>query len=684
MLMRPKQRHGIRQNKTNVGQNSGTRGLSIKTRLIIICILFGITPLLIVNTISSSISRTTLRDTSKQLTADMVTQTRSSINYFIEDIEKNITKFIVNDLNSTDSNILTIYEAGKNNKTEKIKAVQKIVNRLIYASSMEKSIGDVALISNDGTVMGEIPLVREELLAGYKDFEMKEDAIWQKGIGEKTSEIYFIRKVKNTMIGEDFGKLVCHVKIDSIISSMSEIKLLKGADVYIIDREGNMIYNKDSQKTEAEKEVLSLVSSKEEAGSDMKKGKLIAYSTAKNGWRIVAEIPEKSLTSQLDEVSLLIWFAVIAAGIVAGIVGFLVSKNFSMPIIKIMQLMKKAECGDLTVQAEGSRKDEIGMLYHSFNNMITNIRRLLEEAKTVVADTLGDGVTLKRSTQQSVEAFEQLALSIEDITEGSSSQADDAGQSSEAMMRLAESIQKVRGTTKEILEENKDAKEIIKEAADSVELLNTTMDSSIRISEKIKSSIMELNLLTRSIWDIMKLVDDISEQTNLLALNASIEAARAGDVGRGFAVVAHEVKNLAEQSKTSTGKVRKTLGTIELKTKDAVNLVKEANNIFTNQEQAVKKTYLAFNHIIGKLKGMDVELETVNHQVIDMEMLKEEMTGKINRIKLVTEDNASATQEVNALSEQQKAVIEQLFALSNKLTTTMDKLNLSIEAFRVE
>ena len=665
------------------GKESLNKKASIKTRLIIVCVLFAIVPLLIVNIISSSISRKTLRDTSKQLTADMVKQTRSSVDYFISDIEKNMTKFVVNDLNNNNINLLMNYEAGKSDQPKKIIAIQNIGQSLIYFGSMEKSTAGAAIIHNDGTVIGKLPPLTAEDLAVGKDIQMKGESLWQKGFASDGKGIYFIRKVKNTMIGEDFGTMVCMVKLDSIIKSIQEIKLLEGANVYIIDSTGKMIYNKDDTKELADAPILKVVNNQDEAGSNMENGKLVAYATATNGWKIVAEIPEKSLTAQLDRASTVIRLLVLAAGMIAVGGGVIVSKSFSTPIIKIMNLMKKAESGDLTVRTDEKRQDEIGMLGISFNNMIANIRKLLEETKIVIGSTLDDGKILKLSTEQSVETFDQLALSIEDITAGSSNQAEDVQKSSLTMNILSDSIQKVMLTTKNIFENNQGAKEMIQDATDSIELLNATMDSSIRVSHRIKSSITELSQLTQSIEEIMKFVDGISEQTNLLALNASIEAARAGAVGRGFAVVANEVRNLAEQSKKSTGNVRITLNTINSKTKEAVSLVKEANDIFANQEQAVKKTHSAFNNIIERLKGVDTELGHVSGQVTHMETLKDEMTDKINRIKLVTEDTASATEEVNALSEEQKAVVEQLSMLASKLTTTMDKLNISMKAFKV-
>jgi methyl-accepting chemotaxis protein len=67
----------------------------------------------------------------------------------------------------------------------------------------------------------------------------------------------------------------------------------------------------------------------------------------------------------------------------------------------------------------------------------------------------------------------------------------------------------------------------------------------------------------QAIGEIISTVNDLAEQTNLLALNAAIEAARAGEQGRGFAVVAGEVKNLAEQSKAGTARVRQILEQIQ-------------------------------------------------------------------------------------------------------------------------
>lgn len=69
----------------------------------------------------------------------------------------------------------------------------------------------------------------------------------------------------------------------------------------------------------------------------------------------------------------------------------------------------------------------------------------------------------------------------------------------------------------------------------------------------------EIQKNNEAIGDIIEDVDNIASQTNLLALNATIESARAGAAGKGFAVVAGEIKELANQSKSSAERINKTI-----------------------------------------------------------------------------------------------------------------------------
>ena len=54
-------------------------------------------------------------------------------------------------------------------------------------------------------------------------------------------------------------------------------------------------------------------------------------------------------------------------------------------------------------------------------------------------------------------------------------------------------------------------------------------------------------------------IENIAGTTDILALNAAIEAMRAGEAGKTFAVVAHEVKMLANSTKSATSEISRTI-----------------------------------------------------------------------------------------------------------------------------
>jgi methyl-accepting chemotaxis protein len=143
--------------------------------------------------------------------------------------------------------------------------------------------------------------------------------------------------------------------------------------------------------------------------------------------------------------------------------------------------------------------------------------------------------------------------------------------------------------------------------------------------ESIAETILMLSERTQQIGEIIDTVNALADQSKLLALNASIEAARAGEEGKGFAVVAMEVRQLAEQSREATSRVRDILSDIQKATNTAVMVTEEGS------------------------KGADAGMEQV------------EMAGiAIRELAQTLEEAAQAAMQIAASTHQQTNGMDQL------------------------
>lgn len=667
------------------GIKKGMIQLSIKKKLLMSYVICAIVPLVLINLYSSTQSKLTVEETSSELAIELVKQNSNNISFYTDNIEKIMTRIIINDLNAANNNLIYEYsrlaslDQDTATKLEKHNHIKKISTQLSYSAHLEESIDEIALVMNDGEIFFTGNTLTEEVVNEIATKELTDNVTWYTDIQGEVIKLYAVKEVANINTGKKVGKLVVKADYSALQEKIDSIKLFDGATVNLISQSAEVICSNSGQAMSSALEKYVQKADREE--SEKIHGTLMTYAQTSNGWLVVAEIPEQALTSRINHVVNIIWILIAVVAVVAIIIG----KNISGSIVKSVQhlkeLMKKAEQGDLTVLAEIKGKDEMSELGTSFNQMLKNITVLLKEAKHTTQNSLEISNILGSSSKSSIESFSQLALSMDSIAEGSNKQAEDIKNGVLVMENLSGSIQEVIEDTTKLISSNQGTRVLIEDANANIETLDQVVQSTQKVSDKMSKNIEELNVLTKSINEVMKLLDGISEQTNLLALNASIEAARAGALGRGFAVVADEVRNLATQSKASSTHVKQVLGKIEHKIMETSGLVIESNSMVGQQREAVKNTCSSLNQLIEGVKETNVGLEQINNKVGWMRQFKDEMTYKIEDIACVSEENAAVVEEVNALTEEQISIVEKFTELSQQLVTTINSLETNVESF---
>lgn len=124
---------------------------------------------------------------------------------------------------------------------------------------------------------------------------------------------------------------------------------------------------------------------------------------------------------------------------------------------------------------------------------------------------------------------------------------------------------------------------------------------------------------TRSVEDILSLIDSIAFQTNLLSLNATIEAAHAGESGKGFAVVADEVRHLALRSGSASKEIHALIGNARDRVDEGARLVRTAGEAMDEILGAVDHVTEVTSAIGESAQVQSAGIERVNAAVSHLE-----------------------------------------------------------------
>lgn len=476
-----------------------------------------------------------------------------------------------------------------------------------------------------------------------------------------------IAKAFKTIDGRE-GVISSDIQIDYLVDFVSSAKISEDSYAFLIDSAGNLITHLNEDFKPSKDHSTNV--------SDILEGKLdkIAQSeeleirnrrikdydgvdrffflgdVEESDWKVGVGV---SVDYAIGTVSNVIKYTLFAAIIVLAIsivLSLFFANSITKPIIAAVGIaghISNLNLLDNVDEKNLARKDEIGQMYRSFQNIIDKLRVFMKEMEgsihtnqEVYRNTLGELNHLTDLAEDTSATTEELSASMEETAAFTVSVNEAANDINMAIADFTEKVEHGAFTSNEI-SSNADTLSV-----KFIQAKNNTMDvyasNRVEIEKAIESSskVKEIDVLSQAILKI-------SEQTSLLSLNAAIEAARAGESGRGFAVVADEIRKLADDSNQTVVEIQNVTQDI---TKSVNQLVHNTTELIHFLENDIIKDYEMMVNAVLQYKD---DGSSLNNIILDLSATSQELsatvsqiTTSMNEISVTVEDSTLATTNI--------------------------------------
>jgi methyl-accepting chemotaxis protein len=257
---------------------------------------------------------------------------------------------------------------------------------------------------------------------------------------------------------------------------------------------------------------------------------------------------------------------------------------------------------------------------------------------------------------------------MREITMAANTTAESIEEQNTMTQAIQEAINETRSRSQKMVDVATESNASIQENLAVMEDLKAQSALIADTNNAVTESMTQLQHQTKEISNIIDIILKISSQTNLLALNASIESARAGEAGRGFAVVAEEIRQLAEQTKTSSEKIALIVSELNKNTDEVVSSVASSVEAAISQNENILAAAESFNKLDQNMGTLITDINAIDSQIAELAVSNNNIVENISQL-------SAATEQVTASAEQVQDMSERNFRHAEDVKTAIETIN---------
>lgn len=288
------------------------------------------------------------------------------------------------------------------------------------------------------------------------------------------------------------------------------------------------------------------------------------------------------------------------------------------------------------------KNSELQAKNEEVNEMLEEVRKLSDERLRRAQETDEIIKKLASISGRTSAGIEQMNSLVDGIAHNTNNVSEFARDVSGSVNSIVHAMKEINISLNEISQNCGRSKNITADA-------DTKAKDTNRIIET-------LNMSSKQIGKIVKVIDDIADQTNMLALNAAIEAAGAGEAGKGFAVVAGEVKELAKQTAESTEEIAQQIEVMQMNMSDAVNamgtimqVIDEMTSITNTIAAAVAEQSAVSGNISNAVVAAADKVNLITEKTGDIAASSKNAAESVAAASVGIKDLAATASELSAL-----------------------------------